>query len=198
LARLCAVPIEKTVPRLREDYAVKGRFTFQQKPAVSRPRHSILCLDVSGSMTKDYPTLAQAANDYITIQRQRNGLISIVQFNDNARILYEQMNRCITAQEGFTGGGTNFSQPLQKALELANRNPSGYECRIVFFTDGQASIPSVELQSLQKAQIRMDVVGCGSVRQDILTTMVTCGGQVSIGATINEVGEVFRQIAATD
>jgi hypothetical protein len=199
LTKLFAVPIGKTVPRLGGNYVITRRVTFPLKPIVSVRRHSILCLDVSGSTTQDYPTLARAANDYITIQRQGNGLLSIAQFSDTARILYEQPeNRMITAQEGFTGGNIDFSAPLQMGLQVANRNPSGYECRIVFFTDGQANIPSLELQILQKAKIRMDVVGCGSVQQDILNQMVTCGGQVSIGATIREVREIFRQIAATD
>jgi uncharacterized protein with von Willebrand factor type A (vWA) domain len=38
--------------------------------------------------------------------------------------------------EGYTNGGTDFERPLRKAVEIASRNPSGYQCRILFFTDG--------------------------------------------------------------
>jgi predicted metal-dependent peptidase len=177
---------------------VSGSFTgFQAKPSASLPRHSILCLDVSGSMSDDYPQLAKGANDYITIQRGRGGIISIVQFDKTARILYERNTRNIGEKEGFTNGGTDFTTALQLALQVVGRNPSGYECRILFFTDGQAGIPTTELQTLRTKGIRMDVVGYGSVNESVLNQLVT-GGEVTIGRTINDVQNVFRAIAAAD
>jgi hypothetical protein len=196
-AKTTGIPIVKSVKRLTGNYTVSGSFTgFQAKP--SPPRHSILCLDVSGSMDDDYPQLAKGANDYINIQRERSGLISIVQFDHVARILYEKGTRNIGEREGFTDGGTNFTVALQVALEVVGRNPSGYECRILFFTDGGASIPTAELQTLQNRGIRMDAVGYGGADEAVLKQLVTCGGQVTIGRTMNDVQDVFRAIAAAD
>jgi hypothetical protein len=196
-AKTTANQIAKTIPRLGGNYAASGAFTgFQAKPSPFRPRHSILCLDVSGSMESDYPKLARGANDYINIQRDRGGLISIVQFDGSARILYERETRNIGEREGFTNGGTNFTAALQVALEVVGRNPSGYECRILFFTDGGAGIPTAESRTLRNQRIRMDVVGYGSVDSDVLNQLVTGGGQVTIGKTIEEVQEAFRILAS--
>jgi hypothetical protein len=218
-AKTSANPIAKSVPRLSGNYAVTGYFTgFQEKPAIRR--HSILCLDVSGSMDQVHAQLAQGANDYISLQRKRNGLISIVQFDHGARILYEQGTRDIGWNEGFTGGGTNFTAPLQLALQILARNPAGYECRLLFFTDGLAAIPTTELQILRTYGIRMDVVGYGSVEssglyggrrrsrrsqpayqsidQTVLGQLATCGGRVTIGGTMDDVQAIFRAIAAAD
>jgi hypothetical protein len=198
-AKISASPMVKSLPRLAGNYAVSGTFTgFQAKPTTSRPRHSILCLDVSGSMSSDYPALARGANDYINIQRERQGVISIVQFDDEAKILYERGVRNIGEREGFTDGGTDFSVALQVALQVVGRNPAQYECRILFFTDGGADIPTAELQRLRAAGIRMDAVGYGGADEGVLRQLVTCGGQVTIGRTITDVQDVFRAIAATD
>jgi uncharacterized protein YegL len=149
-------------------------------------------------LSRDYPKLVSGANDYINIQRGRSGLISIVQFDHKARILYERGTRNIGSTEGFTDGGTNFTAALQVALQVVGRNPSGYECRILFFTDGDGSVPTAELQTLRRKGIRMDVVGYGSVNSNVLNQLVTGGGQVTIGRTINDVQNVFRAIAAAD
>jgi hypothetical protein len=196
-AKISANSIAKSVPRLTGSYVVSGNFTgFQAKPSTSRPRHSILCLDVSGSMSSAYSQLAAAANDYINIQRGLGGLISIIQHDHNARILYEQQTRNIGGNEGFTMGGNDFGRALEVALQVVGRNRAGFECRILFFTDGGCAIPTAQLQKLKQAGIRMDVVGFGCVNRDVLNQLVTCGGQVTIGSTMEDVQEIFRHIAA--
>jgi uncharacterized protein with von Willebrand factor type A (vWA) domain len=96
-------------------------------------------------------------------------------------------------------GGTNFTAALQVALQvIARTNLPGYECRILFFTDGGASIPTAELQWLRSANIRLDAVGFGSADQNVLNQLVTCGGQVTIGRTMTDVQNTFAALAATD
>jgi hypothetical protein len=142
-------------------------------------------------MSEDYPELARGANNYITIQRERDGIISIIQFDDVARILYEQGTRNNGEIEGFIGGGTNSASALKLALEV-------FECRIVFFTDGTALIPIAELQRLQTMKTQIDVVGYGDVDEQVLGKLVTGGGQLSIRRTIHEISDVFCAIAASD
>jgi uncharacterized protein with von Willebrand factor type A (vWA) domain len=91
---------------------------------------------VLGSMSGFYEDLIVAANKYISIQVERKGIISVIPFSSDASILYERGTRILNSMEGFTNGGTDFEKPLKKAVEIASRNPSGYECRILFFTDG--------------------------------------------------------------
>jgi hypothetical protein len=149
-------------------------------------------------MYRDYVQLAAAANHYIDIQRGRDGLISIVQHDHRATILYERGTRNIGEKEGFTGGGNDFRAALQVALEVVGRNPSEYECRILFFTDGGDRIPTAELQTLRDLKIRMDVVGNASADKKALYQLVTCGGQVTIGSTMDDVENAFRVSAAAD
>jgi hypothetical protein len=149
-------------------------------------------------MDDSYAGVAAGANSYIDIQRGRGGLISIVQFDSGGRILYERGTRNIGPTEGFTGGGTNFTAALQVALQVIGRNPAGYECRILFFTDGGASIPTQELQLLRNGNIRLDAVGFGGASPSTLQLLVTCGGVVTIGATMTEVQAAFTAIAASD
>jgi uncharacterized protein with von Willebrand factor type A (vWA) domain len=150
-------------------------------------------------MSGAYEQLAKGANDYIDLQRARNGLISIVAFGTGATVLYERETRNNGPREGYNNGGTDFVAALKLALQIVGRNPAGHECRILFFTDGcPNSMPDAELQTIRRQKIRMDVIGYGNINQANLNQLATCGGQVTIGHTMNEVQEAFRAIAAAD
>jgi hypothetical protein len=200
-AKISGSAITKTVPRLTGNYAASGSFKGWRPRTM--PRHSILCLDVSGSMRRYYTELVSAANDYIKIQREFGGVISVVLFDEGAKILFEQNTEEIPESEihSVERGGTNFAPALQLALQVVGRNSPEYECRILFFTDGEAGHPSSEIATLQSKSVRIDVVGLGSLSQsesNLLESLVTCGGTVTIGAAMNDVGEAFRAIAAAD
>jgi hypothetical protein len=198
LLRTLGHEIPKSVPCLTGDYSVKESFTgFHQKTPTIVPRHSILCLDKSGSMSGHFAQLARGANDYINVQRNRGGILSIIQFNGNASTIYEQ-NTANISETDYASRGTNFAPPLRIALQFINRNPPLYECRILFFTDGQAGIPNQELAQIRRLGVRMDVIGYGSVQGNILNQLVTCGGQVTMYRTMDDVQAGFRAIAATD
>jgi hypothetical protein len=201
--RICAARktgrLATTVRALTGNYTVREEFKgFIQRQGVIR--HSILCLDVSGSMRSGYPKLARGANRYIAIQASRAGKSSIVQFNSSASILYERETRAIGEAEGYTGGGTDFSAPLNHAIAIVNRSRADipqYECRIVFFTDGGAGVPTSELKQLKDLGIRMDVIGCGSVDESRLRELVLGGGELKLIADIDQVADALCAIAAT-
>jgi hypothetical protein len=192
-AKISANEIVKSIPRLTGNYTVTGNFTG------FRTRHSILCLDKSGSMKGYYPQLARGANEYINIQKGRGGVITVIQFDDRASIVMTAGTNTISETD-CSSGGTNFTAALQCALQIIDGKvgSAGYEYRILFFTDGQASIPTAELQRLKSANIRLDAVGFGSADQSVLSQLVTCGGQVIIGRTMAEVQTIFRITAAAD
>jgi hypothetical protein len=149
-------------------------------------------------MSNDYAGLIIAANAYIDIQVKAGGLISVVWFGSDAGIVYEQGTRSLNPKEGYKGGGTNFCAAFQTAFPIIERNPPGYECRIVFFTDGKPeSFPTNEIASVQSSGIRLDPVGFGKVNRDVLNKMVSGGGTVSIGHTMQEVRQAFIRIAAS-
>jgi hypothetical protein len=147
-----------------------------------------------------YKDLASAANGYIIIQKGLGGVISVVLFDDGAKILFEQSTNDIPESEihSVKSGGTQFEPALQMALQVVNRNRPQYECRILFFTDGGASHPSSEIAAIQSKRVRMDVVGLGSISRSMLDRLVTCGGTVTIGAAMNDMGGTFCAIAAVD
>jgi MoxR-like ATPase len=198
LLRVTGHEIAKSVPCLTGDYSVKADFNgFREKTAPTVPRYSILCLDESGSMGGHFSQLARAVNDYIRVQRDRGGIFSIIKFNDYATIVYEQGTATIS-EEDCSRGGTDFGVPLRVAIELIRQNPCLYECRILFFTDGCAGIPTEELSKIRTLGVRMDAIGYGSVNESILQQLVTCGGQVSLYRTMDDVQKGFRAIAAMD
>jgi hypothetical protein len=185
------------IPRLTGNYVVTGIFNRWRSPPAP-PRHSILILDGSGSMNNYYSQLIVAVNAYINIQVKAGGLISVVWFGTNAGIIYEQGTRTLRQREGYTGGGTNFCAALQAALPIIRRNPPGYVCRIVFFTDGcPDAFPTKEIKEVRHLNIRLDPVGFGKINRDVLTRMASCGGTVSENQTMQEVEQTFIRIAAS-
>jgi hypothetical protein len=190
LLRLFGHEVPKTVPCLRGDYSIIRPF-----PDMPTRPHSILCLDESKSMEKHFASLVVVVNEYITTQREHGGLISVIQFDHEAHLIYEQGVDTITSQP--TNGNTEFGPPLRLAIDIAKRSPLNYESRILFFTDGASETPISEIQKLKALGIRMDAIGFGNAVNERLSNLVICGGQMSIGRTMEDVHVAFRRIAAT-
>jgi hypothetical protein len=148
-------------------------------------------------MRDSYPQLAKGANDPIRIHAAPGGIMSVIQFESSANIVCQGETSTISESD-CSRGGTDFSVALKCALDVISRSPSGYECRIVFFTDGGASIPTSELAELRARNVRLDAIGYGDVDQAVLPQFPTCGGQVTTIATMDQVGDVFRVIAAAN
>jgi hypothetical protein len=196
-----SLPLQKNIPKLSGSYAVIGTFTdWRPIPMRSCLRHSILILDGSGSMNSSYAKLIIAANKYIDIQVQRKGIISVISFSSDASILYKQETRKLDPMEGFANGGTDFYYLLSLAVQIASQNRSGYQCRILFFTDGNpnGSDYSTILNQLRSMSIRMDVVGFGSLNETVLRSLALNGGTFSNETTMDDVEKEFIRIAATD
>ncbi|KAA6391978.1 MAG: putative NEK protein kinase, partial [Streblomastix strix] len=147
-----------------------------------RPWHSILALDSSGSMSGYYSQLMNAANQYIDIQTKSGGLISVFTHSHEVKTIYEQGNRKLGAKEGFESGTNNFKLALQRALEIARKNPPQYECRVLFFTDGVCNCSycscrsgnekncfKSEADQLDAMGIQIDVVGFGRIDEEFKT-----------------------------
>jgi uncharacterized protein with von Willebrand factor type A (vWA) domain len=198
VSKLESKQLVTSTPRLTGNYAMTGVFSgWRPVPVTSKPRHSILILDGSGSMDSSYADLIVAANAYIDIQAKAGGLISVVWFASDAGIIYERETRQLTPMEGYTCGGTSFSAALKAAIPIIQRNPANYECRILFFTDGYGGSATDEVAQVQRLGVRLDAVGVGGSEQNVLRQLVTCGGTVTIGQTMNDVQQVFVRIAAT-
>jgi hypothetical protein len=115
-------------------------------------------------MSGHFTELARGANNNINIQRERRGILSIIQFSHYATIIYER-NKFNIDETDRSSGGPDFASPLRVALEFIKRNPPEDEPRILCFTDGQAGIPTQELSEIRPLAVRMDVIGYGCVNQ---------------------------------
>jgi Mg-chelatase subunit ChlD len=145
-----------------------------------------------------YEQLVVAANEYIDAMSKAGGLLSIVLFGTNARVLYEQKTQNMRATDR-ENGNTDYCRALSLAIPVAKRTPSQYQARILFFTDGRPGLfPESEVEQLQWEELRLDAIGFGSIDKSTLQRLVTGGGTVEIGRTITEVREIFRRKAATN
>ncbi|KAA6398400.1 MAG: putative serine/threonine-protein kinase PLK4 [Streblomastix strix] len=171
-----------TSPALIKHYSTKTFAGWRPKPVGVRPRHSILALDSSRSMSgAPYEQLIIAANQYIDIQTLNGGIISVFTHSHEVKTIYEQGNRKLDEEEGFEGGRNNFKLALQRALEIARRNPPKYECRVLFFTDGVCNCSycsgksgnekncfKSEADQLDAMGIQIDAIGFGLTQMERL------------------------------
>jgi MoxR-like ATPase len=183
------------------DYRLRGVFKGWRQVPIQK-RHSILVLDGSGSMYNVYADLIIAANEYIRIQTQpqMGGLISVVSFGSNATILFQMATRLLGKTEGFNNGSTNFTAALDAVTPLIQLTPPGFECRIIFFTDGcpdKGTMPSRQLEYIRSLGIRLDPIGFGEAKMDVLKQLACCGGEVTMGRTMADVKAAFIRKAAT-
>jgi len=190
-----------TVPALRNSYTVSSPFTSWTRASSSftgwtRPKHSILILDGSGSMSGCYNSLINSANDYISICTSNGGLVSVVAFASSS-VIFTLSTRSLSSREGYTGGGTSFASGLRTALPLINQTPPNYDCRILFFTDGCPDSESYDsyLSTIRSRGVRLDAIGFGSANQSVLNHLCQNGGTATIGQTMNEVGQLMRKYA---
>jgi hypothetical protein len=207
------IPLLKTIPKISESHVSHGNFTeWRSLPREFDPRHSILILDGSRSMEDSYDELIAAVNEYISIQVGKQGIISVIPFSSNASILYEQGTKTLRTMEGFQGEGTKYSEPLRLAIEIVSRNLPSFQCRIIFFTDGEPDDHHYlsELETLQSMGVRIDAIGFDYIAEDmreagvtgpdlrVLSILTRNSGTYFIGSTMSEVENEFKRIAATD
>jgi predicted metal-dependent peptidase len=184
---------KKSSQKLTDDYTYFSEDLFK---GWRKPFHSILILDVSGSMHNYFDQLIQAANNYISILTDAGGIVSVITFDSNARILFECGTRKLNPREGCTGGDIDFGVALRKGLKVVSRNPEKYHCKIVFFTDGQAGMPTSEISQLVSMNIKMDIVIFG-IENDVVRGMAICGGKIYRHNNMNEVISTFEKLAST-
>jgi hypothetical protein len=195
--------IRESKPLVTWTPKLSGRYRFGLSFPVWRTLlrwHSILVLDGSGSMSESYDELTFAANEYIRIQTQDQGLISVVCFGSRATVLYTLGTRYLEPREGFTKRNTNFVAALDAAIPLLQETPPGYKSRIVFFTDGNPVpnvFPTRQIEQIRSMNIRLDPIGYGRANVDVMNQLACCGGDVTMGKNMNDVIEAFRRKAAT-
>lgn len=172
----------------------------------------IFCEDGSGSMSGDREVWAKAVG--LTLlqiakaqKRSFYGIhfggarqIKCFDFRDPKNATVDQV---IEFAECFFGGGTDFTTPLSKALDLMREEHSkngAVKADIVFCTDGQCGVSDQWLQEFKKEQERMafrvyGVIIGGGTNSEPLNTI--CDGRVLTVADLHrgdDIREVFRNL----
>ncbi len=124
----------------------------------------VFCIDVSGSMEGDRDIWAKAlfAGVAEVALRQRRWCTAI-QFDnrvqrvdtfDPRKLDPVHFLECVGF---FSGGGTNFSRPLDRALDIIGEGGHFAKADIIFLTDGDAYHPENEAKRLREMQTKNPV-----------------------------------------
>jgi uncharacterized protein with von Willebrand factor type A (vWA) domain len=140
-------------------YELKGKQRKEQGPI-------IMCVDESGSMRGHRDIWAKAiamALIQITIQQKRE--FYLIHFSSKvtrtSHFKYPiSITELMSAVTYFSGGGTNFMEPLNEAIQIISNNPktkSFKNADIIFVSDGDATITSEWLDLFLKAKNKGDI-----------------------------------------
>lgn len=127
----------------------KGKDTLGKGPI-------ILCLDQSSSM-KNLDTQSKGfALALMSIAKKQKRDFALITFSTSSNLQVFQKGKSTTDDlvnlaGSFLSGGTNFYEPLKKALSLINESRFN-KADIVFVTDGQANLPDEFVEEYRHAK----------------------------------------------
>ncbi|AIJ05934.1 hypothetical protein JH146_1091 [Methanocaldococcus bathoardescens] len=131
-------------------YDIQNKLEKQKGPIV-------VLLDHSGSMYGDREIWGKAvALSLIEIAKRENRDIYYIAFDDGVRFEKKINPKNITIDEIieiaslYFGGGTNFIEPLNRAIEIINENEGFKNADILLITDGYAEVNDVFLKEFDK------------------------------------------------
>ena len=129
---------------------------------------SILILDVSGSMTGNYQSLIDMANNIIKKQQvnQENEGVVIL-FGNDAKAMINGKYRLLNIEDislAGVGGGTDFDNAFREAKKYIYNKNNFSNKRILFLTDGIASSSTLQpiCNEMIKEKFLINIVGFGS------------------------------------
>ena len=109
----------------------------------------VVCVDCSGSMSGDREVYAKA----LTVAMARLGKaekrpIRVVLFSTQTEVYdspasmkgKEWVDFLVDVANRFSGGGTDFNEPLEKAMDAIENHPEYTRADVVFITDGEAGV----------------------------------------------------------
>ncbi len=152
--------------RLQEDAAL----IYKSKPKASWKGPIIFCIDESGSMDGikniKAKSIALAMMD-IALKQKRE--FATVHFDANVSDVYiiekvdkgKSLDSLLEIAGHFSGGGTDFNKPLEKALSLIDTSKFLHSADIVFITDGQAadlSLKNLETLNALRREKKLKII----------------------------------------
>jgi Ca-activated chloride channel family protein len=176
------------------------------------PLNLAVAVDVSGSMAGEKIEATRTALHALVDQLDGGDRLSLVSFNERARVLAEGevmdaggRERLHSAVEQLdAGGSTDIEEGLDTAYDqVADRaGQPGVEDRVMIFTDAQPNVGATDSDSFlgmaryhASAGVGLSVFGVGLDLGDELATAIseTRGGNYFYLATIDDIAQVFDE-----
>ena len=149
----------QTLPLFVKKYQQRRLKQYRRREPIHKGMGDIICcLDESGSTRGDAAAWGKAvAMTLLDIAAENRRKFALIHFADSSSCKVDiflpgqySVQDKINAAETFLGGGTNFKQPLDEAIQLMG---TGFEnADIVFLTDGLCELPKNYLATLRKEQ----------------------------------------------
>lgn len=149
----------QTLPLFVKKYQQRRLKQYRRREPIHKGMGDIICcLDESGSTRGDAAAWGKAvAMTLLDIAAENRRKFALIHFADSSSCKVDiflpgqySVQDKINAAETFLGGGTNFKQPLDEAIQLMG---TGFEnADIVFLTDGLCELPEDYLATLHKEQ----------------------------------------------
>ena len=149
----------QTLPLFVKKYQQRRLKQYRRREPIHKGMGDIICcLDESGSTRGDAAAWGKAvAMTLLDIAAENRRKFALIHFADSSSCKVDiflpgqySVQDKINAAETFLGGGTNFKQPLDEAIQLMG---TGFEnADIVFLTDGLCELPEDYLAKLHKEQ----------------------------------------------
>ena len=149
----------QTLPLFVKKYQQRRLKQYRRREPIHKGMGDIICcLDESGSTRGDAAAWGKAvAMTLLDIAAENRRKFALIHFADSSSCKVDiflpgqySVQDKINAAETFLGGGTNFKQPLDEAIQLMG---TGFEnADIVFLTDGLCELPKDYLAKLHKEQ----------------------------------------------
>ena len=186
----------------RRKLAVLDLFKADEEEA--KRFHFVFCLDESGSMGgTPWQALLTAYAGFLNKRRNDQGaddLVSVVTFGSGYTIQHKAVSiLSVSGRLDYHGGGTNFDQALQGAVEVLSATPQGAIPMLVFMSDGHGSgtpVPTISSLRQQYPGFVCNCVGLGSADMDTLREMSDAGNGQTWTSEMDTIAAVFGEIAA--
>jgi len=123
----------------------------------------VCCVDVSGSMQGEFDVWANSialAMLKVAVSQRRD--FHIIKFDTQVKYTKTfswnnvDTSELIKAITYFTGGGTNFTAPMSKALKVIKESAAMKNADIIFITDGYAEL-DVEQTIKEKTELKTEI-----------------------------------------
>ena len=158
--------IERAIPGIQKP--VENNVSFDKWIKLGNGNmHSILILDVSGSMRRNYKSLINLANNIIKKQQvnQENEGVVIL-FGNYAKAMINGKYRLLNIEDiglAQVGGGTDFTIAFQEAKKYIYNKNNFTNKRILFLTDGISDTSMLRpiCDEMIKEKYLINIVGFG-------------------------------------